>query len=191
MAIDVTKSGTLTFVGQYNSSGNFVAPPTANEVYVVLRAGGGGGGGTNNYPPGYNGTGGGVGGSVGASVAVVPGFTYAVTVGAGGAAGANSSNGQEAPGSGATGGSSTFDGNTLIASGGNGGGRGGQHAWGQSNASPAGNAGGSSAESTLLATAPAGAGVKVSGIVNNNTGGAAGNAAQAGTAGSVQIYAIM
>jgi hypothetical protein len=42
-----------------------------------------------------------------------------------------------------------------------------------------------------LATAPAGAGVKVSGIVNNNTGGAAGNAAQAGTAGSVQIYAIM
>ena len=191
MAIDLTRSGALTLLGEYNSSGNFVAPANATEIYVVARGGGGGGGGNNPYPPGYSGTAGGTGGSIAGTVAVAPGLTYPVAVGAGGAAGANANTGTLAPGNGATGGTSSFDGNALAAAGGNGGGRGGQHAWGQSNADPAGNTGSASSEITLLGTAPSGANSRISGIVNNNTGAAAGNAAQAGSAGSVQIYAIM
>jgi len=83
---------------------------------------------------------------------------------------------------------STFDSNTLVATGGNGGGRGATHTGVPAN--PAGNAGSSSGATSLLANAPSGAGVRVSGVVNNNTGGAGGNAGAGGGAGSIDIYAI-
>jgi hypothetical protein len=192
MARSEVASGTFKEIKRVAGGTNFtfVAPANTNQVYVVLNAGGGGGGGRNNYPPGYPGTAGGNGASVGAYVKVSPGSSYAVVAGAGGAAGGVSNNGGEGPGSGATGGSSSFDGNTLVATGGNGGGRGGQHTAGQSNANPAGNAGTVNYATTLEAGAPSGAVLRVGSVVSNNSGGTGGNDSSAGTAGSVQIYSV-
>ena len=111
----------------FNTPGNFTAPPTTNQVFVMLQAGGGGGG---TQGPSNVESGGGGGGGGGAAIGVVPvtaGSPYAVTVGAagnrgnsggassfsnlisanGGSVGATGPGGSGAPGAGGGGGSGT------------------------------------------------------------------------------------
>ena len=93
-----------TLTDTFNSSGTWTAPAGVTSINVV--AWGAGGGGADDSMRG--GGGGGSGAFASATVTVVPGTTYAVTVGTGGA-------------SGAAGGASSFgDGSQLLARGGSG-----------------------------------------------------------------------
>ncbi len=95
----------------FNSSGTWTCPAGVNSVTVECWGGGGAGGGNTSYS---DGAGGGGGGSYSRSIlAVIPGSTYTVTVGNGGA-GNN--------GNGGSGGDSWFQtAGTILARGGNGG----------------------------------------------------------------------
>jgi len=97
----------------FNSSGNFIVPNGVTTVRVMATGGGGAGGYHSTMPGG----GGGAGGrSEGIVPNLSPGTSITVTVGAGGA-------GSDEPGTGASGGTSSF-GTYLSASGGQGGGGG-------------------------------------------------------------------
>jgi len=70
-----------TVVSTFTASGSWTAPTKVTSVSYLVVAGGGGGGGS-------NGGGGGAGGyRTGTNLAVTPGTSYTVTVGAGGAGG--------------------------------------------------------------------------------------------------------
>ena len=98
----------------FGSDSNWTVPALVRWVKVrAVGAGGGGGGGDT----GYSGGGGGAGGYAEAILPVVPGQTYAVTIGVGGAGG-------QSGGSGAAGGSTFFGSNLVAATGGGGGGAG-------------------------------------------------------------------
>ena len=119
-SITVAASGAGGFSGSqgFNSPGTFTAPPTTNQVYVMLVAGGGGAGGNNNQSNYAGASGGGGGGAIGV-VPVTGGSPYPVTVGSGG------NNGNPGPstntgGSGNAGGASSFS-NLISANGGGGG----------------------------------------------------------------------
>lgn len=99
----------------YTTSGTYswTAPAGVTSVDVQVWGGGGGGGGQNNNSDGGGGGGGGAYSQV-LGIAVTPGATYTVTVGAGGAGGA--------PGTGGAGGDSYFiNAATVMAKGGTGG----------------------------------------------------------------------
>jgi hypothetical protein len=118
-----TGQGGANGVQAYTTPGTtaFVAP--ANVTYVVVELiGGGGGGGSGLYQGGFSlgGGGGGSGAYVRAFVAVTPGATYNITVGAGGA-GASGANG----GAGGTSSFADSSNNTLAYANGGGGGGGG------------------------------------------------------------------
>lgn len=108
-------------VGQenYTTPGNFsfVVPTGVTSLNALCIGGGGGGGGSNGVSgPGSSGGGGG-GLGWGNEIAVTPGETLSITVGAGGNAGTSSANGQ-------AGGTSTISrgGTVLLSAGGGGGG---------------------------------------------------------------------
>ena len=122
-AITIAAAGAGGFsasVGYVNPA-TFSAPPTTNQVYVLLQAGGGGAG---SCPAPAN-SGGGSGGAGAVAIGVVPvtgGSNYAVTVGGagnGGSSPAPANNGA----AGNPGGTSSFS-NLISATGGNGGGAG-------------------------------------------------------------------
>ena len=106
--LSVAHAATVT----YTSSTTWTAPVGVGEVTVQAWGGGGGGGGQNIS---QNGAGGGGGGAYSsATITVVPGSTYAITVGSGGVAGSS--------GAGGAGADSWFASTaTLLAKGGQGG----------------------------------------------------------------------
>ncbi|MFT3911051.1 MAG: proprotein convertase P-domain-containing protein [Ferruginibacter sp.] len=109
-----TSFGSFSQTQTFNSSGSYVVPPGVTSITVyVWGAGGGGGGGSSDCSAQGEGSGGGGGGFAASTIAVNPGETYTVTVGAAGAAGAFLGNG-------GAGGTSTFTGigGTVTATGG-------------------------------------------------------------------------
>jgi hypothetical protein len=103
----------------FASSGNWTCPAGVQKVLVTVVGGGGGGQG-NRRQDDFSTAGniGGAGGYGAGILAVTPGTTYAVTVGAGGVGTAGSISGVAATAT--AGGTSTFE--TISATGGNGGG---------------------------------------------------------------------
>lgn len=83
------------------STQSWTAPAGVTTIELLLVGGGGGGGGTSTTT-GHGGGGGGGGGVIQDTLAVTPGTSYTVTIGAGGAAGSGAS------GPGGTGSSSSF-----------------------------------------------------------------------------------
>ena len=77
-----------------NTSGTYTVPAGVTSITVMTWGGGGGGGGGNSGCTQQGvGSGGGGGGFAQSTLAVTPGEVYTVTIGAGGAAGANNANG--------------------------------------------------------------------------------------------------
>ena len=103
-----------------NSTQAWVAPVGVTRVDVVLVGGGGGGGGASGTS--QNGGGGGGGGVLMRTLAVTPGTSYTITIGAGGASGGN--NNATAGGHGSN---STFG--SLMTSHGGGGGQSAGNSW--------------------------------------------------------------
>ncbi|WP_052729354.1 glycine-rich domain-containing protein [Chromobacterium vaccinii] len=112
--------GGLRGMQLFASSGAFTVPPCVTRLYVTLVGGGGGGAGAIAGAP-YTPGGGGAGGVLfKAPLAVTPGQTIPLTIGAGGAGGIGSGNGGTyANSTGGTGGTTTFG--NLSIPGGNGG----------------------------------------------------------------------
>lgn len=114
-AIAVDEANSATRADLYDATSTWICPPGVTSVTVTAWGGGGGGGGvaadTNKA------SGGGAGGQFAIKViAVTPGTSYTVTIGAAGTAGASTG------GNGGTGGDSWFDAvGTIIAKGGAGG----------------------------------------------------------------------
>jgi MSHA biogenesis protein MshQ len=156
-------------VQTFNASGSWTVP--AGVTSVTVEAWGGGGGGASN---GNQGGGGGGGGAyAGATVPVVPGTTYGITVGLGGA-------------SGVAGGASQFDTGTVV-----------RAAGGSAASGDTGGAGGTTAASigtTKYAGGSGGAGQRGGGSTRGGGGGGgsaatsanggAGNAGSSGLGGS-------
>jgi len=143
-------------VGTVSGTSTWVAPDGVTEVEYLVVAGGGGGGGN-------RGGGGGAGGFRTGFLTVVPGNSYTVTVGNGGAGGVNNTYG-------ANGGNSTFD---AITSTGGGGGAYNQAGGGGHNGSAGGSGGGG---------ARGGAGG--AGIAGQGNNGASGDNGAGGGAGA-------
>ena len=145
----------------FTSSGSWTCPQGVTTIQVEAYGGGGGGGygGTANKNGGGGGGGGGYSKLTG--VAVIPGTTYTITVGAGGSAGASSNGGN--------GGTSTatFGATSITATGGNG---------GQSNAN--GRAGGTGGIGNNGTGGTGGTGVNGTG--SGGGGGAAGTTGNGG-----------
>ena len=135
-------------------STNFVAPDAiVGKIHVMLFGGGGGSGG--NSTSSYCGGGGGGGGHmVEADIAVTPGQTYPIVIGAGGSAGTSAATGT----SGGKGGSTTAFG--LVAEGGTGGGGATSSAAGKGGDGGTGGGGGYLSVSESLNGKAAGAGGK-------------------------------
>jgi hypothetical protein len=189
MAININPGSPLRLLSVIGSSGNWTAPANTNVAFISLHGASGGGGNMGRYQSAPSGTAGGNGIIAGAWVQVTPSATHAVVIGAAGAAGAAINS----PGInvGATGGNTSFDGNSFVAYGGSGGNRYGTSA-------------GSTAGATSLSTLPPSnlAIPKTSAIVSQLTGGTTGgssagtstprygnaNGAGAGQAGSAYIY---
>jgi hypothetical protein len=201
MAIDSTTGSPQRFLSALTSTGNFTVGAGLTQVFVSIHgsSGGGAGGSVGNR---YSGSGGqqspgGAGIVAGAWVQVLPGSTYAVAIGAGGAGGTRA-NGQSptSGNTGATGGTTTFDVNALVVTGGGG---------GVSNANgayPAANQGSASGTTGLSALPPSNTALARTGqITSQTTGGTAGGnggghslwtqdpgSGGAGAAGQVYIY---
>lgn len=124
-------------VSVFTESVNFVAPDNViGKIHVMLFGGGGGGGGTSSQY--YHGGGGGGGGHmVETDVAVNPGQSYPIIIGAGGSPGTSAKNAT----AGGKGGSTTAFG--LTAEGGDGGGGGTSSGAGRGGDGGTGGAGGS------------------------------------------------
>lgn len=191
MAINVSPGQGQKLIATYNSSGNFVTPAGVNTIFVGVRGGSGGGGGA-PYTHGGVAAAGGASFETTGFVNVIPGTTYVVTVGAGGAAGPTNANGNSTGGTaGGAGGTSAFDTPTISVTGGGG---------GATNSNATANAGTSTAATALPNMKPsANALAKVFSAVSvSSPGGTAGSAESrygprisggAGTAGQVVIYA--
>lgn len=128
MSVDKTSSGSSKYLTVFNTSGNWTAPTSTNQVFVAMRGGTGGNIGNTYF-----------GGSVrngGAYVVVTPGTTYAITIGAAGTNGATSNiafsgyntpnarygstnpvTNYNAPTNANAGGTTTFDSNSVTAPG--------------------------------------------------------------------------
>lgn len=114
-----TKGATTAFVKdlfgvkgvatRFTASGTWVCPTGVTVIYISACGGGGGGGGGAGFSSSYGAGGGGGGGAaefvIMTPVAVTPGVTYTITIGAGGPAGASGSAGN--PGSSGTNGGIT------------------------------------------------------------------------------------
>jgi hypothetical protein len=201
MAIDSTTGSPQRFLSSLTSTGNFTVGAGLTQVFVSIHgaSGGGAGGSVGNR---YSGSGGqqspgGTGLVAGAWVQVLPGSTYAVAIGAGGAAGTRA-NGQSptAGNTGGTGGTTTFDVNALVVTGGGG---------GVSNATgayPAANTGSATGTTTLSSLPPSNTALARTGTITSQlTGGSAGGnggghtnwtgdpgSGSVGAAGAVYIY---
>lgn len=157
----VYTSGNITILPstfQYTSDGTFTALPGITSVKV--QAWGGGGGGSTIIANGRRGGGGGGGAYASSIVSVVPGNTYNVAVGSGGAANT-------------AGGNSSFGGTLVVAVGGSG---------GTYNATTAG-AGGSTAASTGTTKFAGGNGANGDATANYS-GGGGGGAGSTGNGGN-------
>ena len=156
----------LTF--PYTTAGTYTwqCPLDVTSVLVSAIGGGGGGGGVGTPSTGSGGGGAGGGAVYNTALAVTPGTTYTIVVGAGGTAG----------GTGGTGGSTTFGGSLFVAGGGGGGGIG------------TGGAGGTAgtAGSNTPGTGGTGwtGGAGAAGIGTTTTGSAGGGGAGTGGSGS-------
>jgi hypothetical protein len=116
MAIDTNPGTPLRAIASYTASGNFTVPAGTTRAFVSIHSATGGGGGRNagaRYSGNNDGSSAGAGIVSGAWVQVSPGSTYAVVVGAGGAAGTT--------GDGSNGGISSFDGSSFSVTGSGGG----------------------------------------------------------------------
>lgn len=106
----------------FTSNGNFTAPTGVTQIFLSGCGGGGGGGASDGHAAATNGGGGGASGHavMNYPYTVVPGNTYSVVIGTGGAGGTgvNLANGNP----GAAGVSTTFDGSVTILGGSGGGG---------------------------------------------------------------------
>jgi hypothetical protein len=177
---------TATTITSFTSTGttSWTAPAGVTSVNYLVVAGGGAGGN-------HNGGGGGGGGVLQGNVPVVPGQSYTVTVGAGGSA-------QSDPSNGGNGSNSQF-GNNIIALGG-GGGAGQLTANGVPNGNSGGSGGGGSGgENSIVVGSSGGAGttgqgfagggpgLEVAGANTQRAGGGGGGAGQAGV-GPVNAY---
>lgn len=120
-AVAAAAGGLSASVG-YDSPATFVAPPTTTKVYVMLGAGGGGGGGLGRLPGNqpFGARFGAAGATAFGVVSVTGGSPYAITVGAGGTAGATPNGPGSTGGNGNPGGASSFS-NLISANGGGGG----------------------------------------------------------------------
>jgi hypothetical protein len=183
MAVNTNSGKPIRLVATYTSSGTFTPPTGTTAVFASIH-GAGGGGGAGGYDSNSRYGGGNVGGSGGSNiiagtwVQVVPGVAASVTIGAGGAGVMNEA--------GAAGGTTSFDG-AFSVTGANGGsvGQSGSPTYGPGTA---GNAGGSSASSTLSALPPSNialprAGFTVS-TLNSGGGNGGGGGGGRSTAGS-------
>jgi len=109
--INISHAASQTF----DSSGTWTAPAGIYSITVECWGGGGGGGGSTRRQSNGGGGGGGGGYAKSTNISVTPGQSYQVTIGAGGTGGGQGANGRD-------GGSSSFNNNTVVASGGSGGG---------------------------------------------------------------------
>jgi hypothetical protein len=153
---------------------SWTAPAGVTQVNYLVVAGGAGGGGGTNAASGASGSGGGAGGLLQGQLTVVPGNSYTVTVGAGGAAGIATSQG-------GAGGNSVFS--SLTAIGGGGGGAGHLYTPAPSAGfGVSGGSGGGSGGSTGTTDATFGTGTSGQGN-NGGTNTANGNNSRAGNGG--------
>lgn len=169
--------GRMKSIVRFTSSGNWTCPDGVTTVWVSGSGGGGGGGSGGGLSDA--GAGGGGGGGAGQSVVaqpitVVPGTTYAITIGGAGAAGASTASGTNGK-NGTAGGVTRFD--TLLTLSGGGLGAGGDVASGAGGfASALGGAGGSDGGDAR--------GPKLGGDGGSGGGGPFGTAGGGGRAGS-------
>ncbi|MEI6821055.1 MAG: LamG-like jellyroll fold domain-containing protein, partial [Bacteroidota bacterium] len=169
--------GSSTTTGFYSATGTWICPAGVTSVNVYLWGGGGGGGSWGGgIPTTYANGGGGGGGacSVNTNVTVVPGTSYTVTVGSGGAAGSGTA-------AGATGGASSVAATgftTLTAAGGTGG------AKASNTANAAGGTGGTTGTGTVHAGGNGSIGYYSTGYTGN--GGGAGGSSGIGGIGPDQ-----
>lgn len=178
----------------YNSSSTYTVPAGVSLVYAEVCAGGGGGGGASNNSAYYGGGGGGGSAFLSKIIAVTPGQSITVTVGAGGSAGSAGADG-------GTGGTSAFG--SLSAAGATGGQGGGISSYrvgipGKGSGSvggfgmissggTTGNAGGSglyAGGSTASSIAPGGSGGGGAGGVGGAQNASAGGSAAADNTGA-------
>jgi|LakMenE01Jun11ns_1017448.scaffolds.fasta_scaffold9872350_3 hypothetical protein len=199
MAIDTTSGSPTRFLSALTSTGNFTVGAGLTQVFVSIHgaSGGGAGGSVGNR---YSGSGGqqspgGVGRIAGAWIQVLPGSTYAVAIGAGGAGGTRAHGQSPTSGNtGATGGTTTFDVNALVVTGGGGG------ASNATGAFPAPNTGNATGTTTLSTLPPSNTALARTGTITTQlTGGSAGgnagghstwvsNPGDGGTGAAGQVY---
>ena len=178
-------SSSFSTIVTYDVNGTFVVPDGISKLMVEVWGAGGGGGGSSDFQTvtASGGGGGGGGEYTKAYLDVVPGQTFAVTIGAGGSGGAFCSN--CASGAGNPGGFSSF-GPQIVSLGGLGGTGATPHAVGGSGAGGTGGAGGAGAAGTLRqAGAPGGLGgynYEGKTFVLGGSGGAAGGGGGGGGA---------
>lgn len=182
MAINSNPQAPLRHVASFNSTGNIVFPAGVNQAFIQINGATGGGGQTNPSTGGHGGGGSAGPGLVSGSwVQVMPGATYAVTIGAGGQASG-------------TGGTTSFD--TVVAVSGSPGGP--QAASRYGSGSPSNAHGNVNSTNTSLTTLNPGASTlaRVITVTSQTTGGQPGGpgvqgfnaAATAGASGKVDIY---
>jgi hypothetical protein len=136
-SLTVNVSATQLREQLFTAGGSWTAPTGVSRVEVIVIGGGGGGGGYNTSSA-FFGSNGGSGGVAIGNAAVSAGTSYTVTIGTGGAAGGNNANGS-------AGGTSSFG--SISATGGGGGLQGAGGA-----GSPGTGSGGSTLNSSILAT---------------------------------------
>lgn len=174
----------------YTASGNWTCPPGVTMIYAaVFGAGGapGGRGQTASYLIGYGGAGG-AGGSAGSWIAVTPGVTYPIVIGATGTAGTDvygSTNQTVYGNAGTAGGLSSFGG-VLIGYGGGGGG-GGAAAYNWYYYGNTGGSGSYSIPSTNVITGNRYPSGRIAPSYSETTGGS-GDGSASFTSGKVVLY---
>lgn len=156
----------------FTSDGTFVVPIGVTSVQVQAWGGGGAGGGCSNNARNTGGGGGGGAYRLVTNVAVSPGASINVTVGAGGIGVSNANGGN--------GGNSTFaSGTPVVANGGSGGGRG-------TTLLAINGTGGTGGTGTFNG-GTGGTGNSVAGVSTGNSGGGGGGAGEAGNGGNANI----
>jgi hypothetical protein len=150
------------------ASGNWTVPCGVTSITVSVYGAGGGGGGSNSG--GQAGGGGGAGGYASSVFVVVPGTSFAYTVGTGGASGSSSG------GDGGNGGASSWDGGSVSANGGLGGD-------GDNNGGSGGSGGTATGTTTLTGGAGNAGGASLGGSGGSNGGPDGGGGGVGGAAG--------
>ena len=169
-----TLTVTTSLTASSASTFTWICPVDVTSIQVEMWGGGAGGGGASNTTN-YAGSGGGGGAyTKNATVAVTPGTSYTITIGAAGTAGTTSANGGNGGNT-----TATFGSTTVVANGGSGGIR------GTSTSGSSGGLGGTVSTGTGVTSYAGGAGYKSTSGVPGGGGGGAGSTGtgNAGTAG--------